>query len=85
MYIVIGRFKCNHRISVVQNMYTYESLSTLASIICRDITLNNFVYIPPKYYISQGITRIFSLPEGYKGGSYFPPSGYYLDQSEPLF
>ena len=41
----------------------------------------------PKYYISRGITRIFSLPEGYKGkyDPYFPPSGYDLDQSEPLF
>ena len=41
----------------------------------------------PKYYISRGITRIFSLPEGYKGkyDPYFPPSGYYFDQSEPLF
>ena len=37
----------------------------------------------PKYYISRGITRIFSLPEGYKGKyyPYFPPSGYYFDQS----
>ena len=41
----------------------------------------------PKYYISRGITRIFSLPEGYKGkyDPYFPPSGYYFDQSEPMF
>ena len=41
----------------------------------------------PKYYISWDITRIFSLPEGYKGkhDPYFPSSGYYFDQSEPLF
>ena len=41
----------------------------------------------PTYYISRGITRIFSLPKGYKGkyDPYFPPSGYYFDQSEPLF
>ena len=40
-----------------------------------------------QYCISQGITRIFSLPEGYKGKQnlYFPPSGYHSDQSEPLF
>ena len=39
------------------------------------------------YYISQCITRIFSLPEGYKGkyDPYFPPSGNHSDQSESLF
>ena len=39
------------------------------------------------YYISRGITRIFSLPEGYKGkyDPYFPPSGNHSDQSESLF
>ena len=40
-----------------------------------------------EYYISWGITRILSLPEGYKGkyDPYFPPPGYHFDQSEPLF
>ena len=39
------------------------------------------------YCISWGITRIFSLPEGYKGkyDPHFSPSGYRFDQSEPLF
>ena len=39
------------------------------------------------YYISRCITRIFSLPEGYKGkyDPYFPPSGNHSDQSESLF
>ena len=46
------------------------------------------IYIPPKYIpkydISRGITRIFSLPEWYKGkyDPYFPLSGYYFDQSD---
>ena len=39
------------------------------------------------YYTSWGLSRIISLPEGYKGNyhSEFPPSGYHSDQPEPLF
>ena len=59
------------------------SISTILYIIIINISHLSILL----YYISWGITRIFSLPGGYKGkyDPYFPPSGNRSDQSESLF
>ena len=49
------------------------------------INNNSYIISHLSIYINRGITRIFSVPEGYKGKySYFPPSGYHSNQSDSL-
>ena len=75
---------------IIQFQYVTEAFSLYSDI---PVYICIYIYIYPTYVYSSlyynkwGITVIYSLPEGYKGiyDPYIPPSGYYFDQSEPLF